>query len=84
MTYRYIVTMTTHRAAPEVRCTAPDAYKMPMSNRQPEIKQPPRMVCILLDQLSALRVAGMVTATITMAVTPEAMKEDFCEVMPAC
>lgn len=81
---KYMQVMTTHLAAPRSPCTLSLAYNDPTSSMTTTMAMPPRIVDVLRPHLSVYSVAGMVTAKITRADTPEARKEASPDARPAC
>lgn len=76
-------TITTHRAAP-YECTASAAYREPIRSMDAERITPPQMADVRRPHLSARSVAGILKASIRMALTPDARNDAVCDGIPAC
>jgi hypothetical protein len=60
-----------------------EAYKVPMVNMQKVKMQPPTIILLRREILSARRRAGMEMASMRIAERPEARKEEVFAGMPA-
>ena len=77
-----IRTMTTQRAGPVV-CTLFDAYSAPIISMEKERTNPPKMMELRRPILSEYITAGMEIASMRIAETPEARKEEDWAGIPA-
>jgi hypothetical protein len=77
-----ISTTTTQRAGPVV-CTLFDAYSAPMMSIEKERTNPPKMMELRRPILSEYITAGMEMASMRIAETPLARKEEDWAGMPA-